>query len=180
MNELDLVVKKAPLPWLAGGLLLAIVQVAAVAANGPLGVSTQFVVADTHIIKLFDAKLAADHPVIGDVKYHGFGFGWWLVIGLIVGAYLAALLSGRLKSESTSVWWRQNRGNSVVFRFVACLIGGVFILYGSRLAHGCTSGQLASGWAQLSASVVPFTLSLFICGMITACIFHRKSPRIEK
>lgn len=44
------VVRRAPLGWLAGGILLGLVQVAAVALKSPLGVSTQFVVADTQVL----------------------------------------------------------------------------------------------------------------------------------
>ena len=43
-------VRKAPLPWLAGGLFLGLVQVAAIAAYKPLGVSTQFVVVDSLVL----------------------------------------------------------------------------------------------------------------------------------
>ena len=60
------------------------------------------------------------------------------------------------------------------------MIGGVFILLGARLAHGCTSGQFASGWAQLSLSVVPFTITMFLFGMIAARIFYPTVPEIER
>ena len=59
-------------------------------------------------------------------------------------------------------------------------VGGVFILLGARLAHGCTSGQFASGWAQLSLAAVPFTVGLFGFGMLTARIFYPKVPGIER
>ena len=63
---------------------------------------------------------------------------------------------------------------------IAGFIGGFLILLGARMAHGCTSGQFASGWAQLSLSVVPFTITLFGFGMLTALLVYRKTPDIEK
>ena len=56
-------------------------------------------------------------------------------------------------------------------------IGGFILLFGARLADGCTSGQFASGWAQLSLSTVPFTIGMFAFGMIAARIFFPKLPK---
>ena len=65
-------------------------------------------------------------------------------------------------------------------RFIAGFIGGFLILLGARFAHGCTSGQFASGWAQLSLSVVPFTITMFGCGVLTAYFVYPKVPTITK
>ena len=46
----NLIVRKSPLPWWAAGILLGLTQVLAIALVKPLGVSTQFVVADAKII----------------------------------------------------------------------------------------------------------------------------------
>ncbi|MEN6308552.1 MAG: YeeE/YedE thiosulfate transporter family protein, partial [Anaerohalosphaeraceae bacterium] len=64
-------------------------------------------------------------------------------------------------------------------RFLVGFIAGILILLGARLAHGCTSGQFASGWAQLSLSAVPFTITLFAFGMLAARIVFPKTPDIE-
>ena len=180
MNEVKSIVKKAPLPWLLGGLLLGLTQVAAVAVKKPLGVSTQFVVADTQVLKGVAPDYTSEHELISRDKYQRPGYGWWLDIGLIVGACAAALLTRRWKLRKSTVWWELNRGPGAGRRFLACFIGGFLILLGARFAHGCTSGQFASGWAQLSLSVVPFTITLFGFGMLAAYLVHRKTPSIEK
>jgi len=73
-----------------------------------------------------------------------------------------------------------NKGNNVLGRFVISFIGGFLILLGARFAHGCTSGQFASGWAQLALSAIPFTITLFAFGILTARLFYPKTPEIEK
>ncbi|MEG1977728.1 MAG: YeeE/YedE thiosulfate transporter family protein, partial [Cetobacterium sp.] len=40
-------------------------------------------------------------------------------------------------------------------------IGGVILLYGARMAGGCTSGHMMSGVMQLSLSSIIFTIVLF-------------------
>jgi len=171
-------VARALLPWWLGGLLLGLTQVAAIGIKKPLGASTQFVVADTQALNSVAPDYAKKHPLIGKDKYQKPGYGWWLVIGLAAGAFAASVLTLSWRPRVTTAWWTAN-GRGVGARFLACLIGGFLILLGSRLAHGCTSGQFASGWAQLSLSAVPFTVALFGGGMLAALLFHRKSPEIE-
>lgn len=169
-------VKRAPLPWWAAGLLLGLIQVLAVGVSKPLGVSTQFVVADTKVLEKVAPDYVADHPLIKSKKYQTLGGGWWLDVGLICGAFVAAVAVGRFKIRSSMVWWRVNYGNRVALRFLVCFLGGFLILLGARFAHGCTSGQFASGWAQLSLAAVPFTLTLFGFGMLTARVLYPKTP----
>ena len=176
----NLTVKKSPLPWWAAGIMLGLVQVLAIGLVKPLGVSTQFVVADAKIINQVSSDYAQNHPLISKEKYQKFGYGWWLDIGLIVGAFIAAVLIRRWKIQNTTVWWQVNQGSSVFKRLITGFLGGFLILLGARFAHGCTSGQFASGWAQLSLSVVPFTVTMFGFGILTAFVVYPKVPTITK
>ncbi|MBN1256914.1 MAG: YeeE/YedE family protein [Planctomycetes bacterium] len=173
-------VAKASLPWWLGGLLLGLIMVLAVWAYDPLGVSTQFVILDTKIIQHFDAEYVAEHPVISKDKYQSLGYGFWLDIGLLGGALIAALVVGRWKLQTTCSWWDANHGKSPVLRFITGFIGGILILFGSRVAGGCTSGMMASGWVQLAVNALPFTIGLFIAGIFVARLVYPKSPEIEK
>lgn len=179
MNEHRHVVRRAPLVWWAGGLLLAMTQILAVSVQKPLGVSTQFAVLDGMALHEAAPDYAESHPLIGDEKYQKLGYGFWLDVGLVVGALSAAVAVRRWRPAITTVWWEANRGHSPGLRLLAGLIGGFLILLGARLAHGCTSGQFASGWAQLSLSVLPFTVGLFGLGMLTARLVYPKTPTIE-
>ncbi|MHC4874337.1 MAG: YeeE/YedE thiosulfate transporter family protein, partial [Planctomycetota bacterium] len=102
----DLTVKKAVLPWWAAGLLLGLIQVLAIGVKKPLGVSTQFVVVDTKIISAAAPEYIKGHSLIHEEsKYHKLGYGFWLDVGLIGGALIAALATGRFKISSRPVWW---------------------------------------------------------------------------
>lgn len=180
MSEEGLGVRKAPLSWLLAGLLLGAVQIIAVAVHKPLGVSTEFVAVDVVVLNETVPDYVKAHPLIKDKAYREFGYGSWLNIGLVVGALVAAVVTRRWKLRSIPVWWEANRGKSVVLRFLVCFIGGFLILLGARFAHGCTSGQFASGWAQLALSAVPFTMTLFGFGMLTAWLCYRKSPHVQR
>lgn len=173
-------VKKEIMPWWMAGLLLGLIQVTAVWITKPLGVSTQFVVADAKIITAVNSEYALEHPLISKDKYQKVGYGWWLDIGLVAGAAIAAVAVRRWKFRTTTCWWNKNHGSSKIPRFVAGFIGGFLILLGARFAHGCTSGQFASGWAQLSLSVLPFTVTMFGAGMLTAYFVYPKTPDIER
>ncbi len=172
-------VRRAPLHWLAAGLLLGGLQVAAVAIHKPLGVSTQFVVAGTQVLEKAAPSYVEHHPLISKKKYREPGYGWWLDIGLLLGAFGAALAVRRFRVSKAPAWWVFNQGEGAGKRFLAAFGGGVLILFGARMAHGCTSGQFVSGWAQLSLSAVPFTISLFGAAMLTALLVYPRTPPIE-
>jgi len=173
-------IQKASVGWLLGGLMLGLVQVAAVAIKKPLGVSTQYVVADTQVLEAVNPAYVEGHALISKTKYREPGYSWWLALGIPVGAFLAALLSRRWRPSNLPLWWRENHGPSIGKRFLWALFGGFFILLGSRIAHGCTSGQFASGWAQLSVSALPFTVGLFGVAMLVARFVFPATPKIEE
>lgn len=175
MNELK--AQRPPLPWWAAGILLGLVQVLAISLAEPLDVSTQFVVADAKVLERAAPEYAKNHPLISNEEYKHSGYGWWFNIGLALGACLAAVHLRTWKVRATTVWWRRNHDAPVVLRLIAGFCGGVFILFGAGLAHGCMSGQFLSGWAQLSLSVVPFTISMFGFGMLAAYLVYPKTPK---
>jgi hypothetical protein len=176
----DEIVRRPPLGWVAGGVLLGLVQVAAVALKSPLGVSTQFVVADTQVLKELAPDYVATHSLISAKTYTAPGYGWWLDIGIVLGALVTALAVRRFRVSAMPAWWRANRGEGIGKRLATAFVGGFLILLGARFAHGCTSGQFASGWAQLSLAAVPFTVALFGAAMVTARIVHPKTPAIDE
>lgn len=51
---------------------------------------------------------------------------------------------------------------------IKLFIGGIFLLFGARMANGCTSGHMMSGIMQLSVSSIIFTIVLFPIAMIAA------------
>jgi uncharacterized membrane protein YedE/YeeE len=102
-------------------------------------------------------------------------YGSLFVFGSFLGALLSALMSGSLQITKVPEVWRERFGSSVPKRMVTAFLGGVVILYGARLADGCTSGHGISGSLQLAVSSWTFFLVMFASGIATAfVIFGRR------
>lgn len=173
-------VRRAPLHWLFGGLLVGAVLLIAEWVQGPIELSHDFVAADASGLRFVAPIYVNDHPLIKTEEARRLGFGAWLGMGIVAGAAGAAWLTGRWRLRHTSAWWSMNHGKSIGKRYAFVFLGGVLVMLGARLAHGCTSGQLLGGWAQLSTSAVPFTFSMIVFAMIAARLFHPSTPPIER
>jgi uncharacterized protein len=71
--------------------------------------------------------------------------------------------------------WKERFGPSATKRFVAAFLGGVIIMYGARLAGGCTSGHGISGGLQLALSSWLFLAVMFATGLAVSAVLFRKS-----
>lgn len=188
MNELK---TQTPLvPWWTAGLLLGLVQVLAIALAQGLDVSHQFVIADAKTLEHVAPEYSENHPLIQTLKGQdlqsktpkllGLASGWWLTIGLVLGAFLAALHLKTWKVRVSSAWWRQNHADPVLLRLVIAFCGGFLALLGAGLAYGGVVGLCGSGWAQLAVSAVPFTIAALGSGMLIAYLLYRKAPTKDK
>jgi uncharacterized protein len=80
----------------------------------------------------------------------------FMLLGTILGGTLSGWLNGRLKLEI-----RKGPHITDSTRLVLAFIGGFIMVYGARLARGCTSGQALSGGAVLSAGSWAFMFAVF-------------------
>jgi uncharacterized membrane protein YedE/YeeE len=103
-------------------------------------------------------------------------FDWQqaLVLFLAVGALVAGSLSKSHRRETIPLTWEQCFGKSRLKRNAAAFLGGVLVLFGARLADGCTSGNSISGGMLLALSAWGFTAALFAGGIVTAFILYRR------
>ncbi len=53
-------------------------------------------------------------------------------------------------------------------------IGGVLVLWGSRMAGGCTSGHMMSGMMQTALSGYLFAFAVFVVAVPVAIILYKK------
>jgi len=93
-----------------------------------------------------------------------------LVLGISIGAYLAARLSqkGVEFSDSLPNIWVSRFGASNAQRWIVGILGGIFVGFGARLADGGTSGHAISGGLQLAVSSWMFLIAMMISGTIMA------------
>lgn len=100
-----------------------------------------------------------------------------LVLMLGVGALIAARLAGSKQREHVPELWRQRFGDSRALRYGAAFVAGAVMLFGARLAGGCTSGHGISGGLQLAVSSWTFIGSMLVSGIATALVVYRSGGR---
>jgi uncharacterized membrane protein YedE/YeeE len=100
-----------------------------------------------------------------------------LVIGLPLGALLSAVLSKSQRSESIPELWQWRFGRRSATRYAAAFLGGAIMLFGARLAGGCTSGHGISGGLQFSVSSWIFFASFFTAGIVSAFALYGREGR---
>lgn len=93
---------------------------------------------------------------------------WMLVIGVFVGAYISSRISQDRTKERVPGLWAWRFGPSVRKRYIGAFLGGALMMFGARMAGGCTSGHGITGTLQLALSSWIFVFVLFATGIATA------------
>lgn len=182
------------LSWKSGGLLLGLVFLAAVVLVKPIGVSTQFVIFDgilwdlvspDVVVENAESKSGYSSPNAYLNKSGGkyasnvanpANYSFIFVLAMIGGAFLSALLRGGVGAAERTMpaIWRNNFGDSPWKRYAAAFGAGFIVLYGARLAGGCTSGHMMSGMMQTAVSGYIFAAGAFLAGIPTAIYLFGK------
>lgn len=165
-------------PYLVGALIGVLSILTFSLVDKPIGMSTG----------IAQASGACALPVLGSAgvaantywakkAVPAWDYGSLFVLGTLFGAFVSAVVSGSFKLESVPALWRERFGPSVIKRMVAAFLGGVVIIFGARLADGCTSGHGISGSLQLAVSSWTFFIVMFATGSVTAFILFRNRPQ---
>ncbi len=160
-------------PYVVGGLIGVLSWFAFVSADRPIGASTAIArtagmavnaVAPAHVAE--NAYFTKFKPVVD--------WEWMLVAGLALGAWISARLSKDTPAETVDPLWSRRFGASRAVRYAGAFIGGVLLMFGARLAGGCTSGHGISGSLQLALSGWVFFAVVFASGITTAFLLFGK------
>lgn len=155
--------------WARLGLVFGLVTAASILLWGPIGVSGTYPRFIHDLAGLIAPAWAAGNPYLEKMgallKPETF-----LVIGLPIGGFLGAKLSGK-KSPACEYVHASER--TVGRRYWDAFLGGFLILFGARLAGGCTSGHIISGITQLSLSGMIFGAGVFASGIFTAKMIRK-------
>lgn len=171
-NYMSLMTKQRWSPYLAGALLGVLSWFAFLTAGQPLGVSSTFV----RTAGMLEAAAAPDH--VRDNAYFTatkvkLDWEWMIALGILAGAWLSAKLSKEPKGEEVPPLWASRFGASKGRRWLGAFLGGMLLIFGARLAGGCTSGHGLSGSMQLAVSGWVFFACIFASGVTTAKLLYR-------
>ena len=184
------------LNWFKGGILLGGAFLLAVAFAKPIGVSTQFVIADGIVWNLFSDKVVQQTPESksgyaspnaylnkSGGKYakdiaNPINYSFVFVVAMVAGALFSSRIGGPKPTEldrSAPEVWRKRFGENPTLRYVTVFFAGLLVLFGARLAGGCTSGHMMSGMMQTAVSGYIFAGAAFIIAVPTAVLLYKKA-----
>ena len=155
--------------WLVAGVALAILNVFVFSKHGsnrPIGASTSY----PYLGDLLTGITQNEYfPKIEKP-------GRWELI-FLTGAFLAGLIFSLAKKtfrfQLIHDNWKKYKGNSKVKRGVWAFVGGFILIFGARMAGGCTSGHIISGGMQLAISSLLFGAVVFGSLLITGKLFYK-------
>jgi hypothetical protein len=164
--------------WIPTAFALAGIIVFIFATYGPPASSSGFV----SLLKGFFQTVAPQYAA-AKAHYRAIpGPGSWLfafVLGMAIGGFIAGRTSKDIPVRDVPPIWQNRFGGSRVKRYAATFGGGFLILFGSRLAGGCTLGLFISGTTQLAVSGLYFGVIIFAVAMLTARLLFGKIEKKE-
>jgi hypothetical protein len=140
-------------------------------SNRPIGVSTAYAQTSGLIGRAVVGSRVDEMPYYRAVRPE-IGWEWMLAVGVLIGAFVSAVLSGDIRFEAVPPLWAREFGPSDAWRWLAAVIGGFLLGVGSRWAGGCTSGHGISGTLQLVAGSWLAVVCFFIGGVATAFLLY--------
>jgi len=162
--------------WIVGIGIGVLSWFAVATADKPLGISTAFEHTAALGLKAVIPATEQTNEYYAEMSQAGtspkIGWGWTLVLGVFVGALLSSRLSGDRNTEAVPALWRERFGGSIPFRLTAAFLAGALMMFGARLASGCTSGHGISGNLQLAVSSLVFTAVFFAAAIITSLTLY--------
>lgn len=164
--------------WIPAAFSLAGIIVFIFATYGPPASSSGFVSLLKGIFQTTVPQYAASKAHYQAIP----GPGSWLftfVLGMAIGGFIAGRTGRGIPVRDVPGIWQNRFGPSRVKRYAATFCGGFLILFGSRLAGGCTLGLFISGSTQLAVSGLYFGVVIFAVAMLTARLLFGKIEEKE-
>lgn len=162
-------------PYVVGAGIGVLSWFAFATANRPLGITTAFENTAALGVKTVAPPLARTHGYYLQPEHQPkIGWEWMLVLGVFLGALASSLISGDRERLRVPALWADRFGAGKTARYLAAFGGGALMMFGSRLARGCTSGHAISGALQLAVSSWVFAVLIFIVAIITAHLLYAR------
>ena len=186
--------------WIKGAVVLGFSFFIAILLVKPIGVSTQFsvlsgivhTVVDSDVIvedssretgyKSSNAYYDKSEGKLAKSIKNPLNYDFIFVLSIPVGGYLGYLLFRRKKKaeeeeedddDEEELCSLDDNKKGFIRKYALSFIGGFLLLYGARMADGCTSGHMMSGMMQGSISGYVFAISVFATAIPTAIIVKK-------
>ena len=171
---LELLKKKEWSPYLAG-TLLGLVYVISIAVTGIIpGASGAFENIGGLIAQVVYPELTKN-TYFQFVMPPGITTAVMILLGIMVGAFISAKLSGDFKLQTVSdPQWKQVFGKATWKRWLVLFVGGIILEFGAGIAGGCTSGLAIGGGLFLAPSAFIFIAAMFMSGIPVAMLMYRR------
>ena len=156
-------------PYVVGALIGVLSWFSFASVDKPIGITTAFEYSAALAVKAAaPAAAEANAYYAAPEKKPKIDWEWMLVAGVFIGAYLSSRLSGdRGVANDVPAMWTRRFGPSPAKRYAGAFLGGALLMFGARLAQGCTSGHGISGAMQFAVSSWLF-VAMFVASGIAA------------
>ena len=155
--------------WLQAAIGLTLLNIllnSSSVAGHPMGASTAFPFAAMSLTGL--GAESYWHKIAGPGAWE-----LWFLAGAFLAGLVFSLLQRTFRITSTPDLWVKYYGANPGKRFFWAFIGGLLLLFGARMAGGCTSGHIISGGMQFAFSSMLFAIAVFAAFLTTGRIFYR-------
>jgi len=170
--------QKSWTPYVVGAGIGVLSWFAFATADHPLGVTTAFEKSAALSARAVMPTIEPSNEYFAKKAAEGkppkIDWEWMLVIGVFIGAFVSSKLSGDRESAIVPPLWKWRFGPSAFPRLVVAFLSGGLMMFGARLAQGCTSGHGISGTLQLAVSSWIFIIIAFTVGTITTFLLYGK------
>lgn len=155
--------------WVYSGIGLALLNVivfSTFVANRPIGASTAFPYMGDFLTHLIHNDYFNKIMVPGN---------WEMIflLGAFISGLVLSLLRKEFKIKLMHENWIKYKGSSSQKRIMWSFVGGFILIFGARMAGGCTSGHILSGGMQLAWSSLTFAIFVFAGLLLTGQFFYK-------
>ncbi len=158
------------LGWIGGGIALALLiwfTFSIFGADRPIGASTGIAYMGAWLFGLENSEYGK----------HIANSGSWetiFLIGVLLGGFFTSVfITKTFKFRTLPPLWKKHKNSSAKSRLFWSFIGGFMVVFGARLAGGCTSGHFLSGASQTAVSGLIFGGVVIVVLILTGRLFYK-------
>lgn len=170
---MNLFKKRSWSPYFVGMLIGLLSWFANLSADEFLGITTPFEYTAAFLVKPFSSGIEYLTDNSPEINWE-----WMLVLGVFIGSFLSSKLSGDRIHPVVPRLWERRFGSSLQKRMITAFIGGLLMMYGARIAQGCTSGHGISGVLQFAVSSWIFVPVFGVTGILVAKLIYKNTQRL--